>query len=98
MSRYTLVIKYISISFLIKCFPSNAFTLTVKDRFDVEEYSFSQTTLEQVFIEFAKQQEAEDDEEDIARGRLEKILGRSQSNAPNPPNSPDSTDIPITRL
>ena len=31
--------------------------------FDVEDYSFSQTTLEQVFIEFAKQQEMEDQEE-----------------------------------
>jgi hypothetical protein len=34
-----------------------------KTKFDVEDYSFSQTTLEQVFIEFAKQQEMEDQEE-----------------------------------
>ena len=31
-----------------------------KMEFDVEDYSFSQTTLEQVFIEFAKQQEMEE--------------------------------------
>ena len=33
---------------------------SVKTRFEVEEYSFGQTTLEQVFIEFAKQQEEAD--------------------------------------
>ena len=33
-----------------------------KVQFDIEDYSFSQTTLEQVFIEFAKQQEAEENE------------------------------------
>merc|ERR1719341_1749882 len=33
-----------------------------KAKFDIEDYSFSQTTLEQVFIEFAKQQEAEENE------------------------------------
>ncbi|XP_023324416.1 ATP-binding cassette sub-family A member 9 [Eurytemora carolleeae] len=33
---------------------------TCKSEFRLEDYSFSQTTLEQVFIEFAKQQEAED--------------------------------------
>ena len=32
----------------------------MKSRFSIEEYSFGQTTLEQVFIEMAKQQEAED--------------------------------------
>ena len=31
---------------------------SVKSEFDIEEYSFGQTTLEQVFIEFAKLQEA----------------------------------------
>ena len=30
----------------------------MKSRFDIEEYSFGQTTLEQVFLEFAKLQEA----------------------------------------
>ena len=30
----------------------------MKSEFDIEEYSFGQTTLEQVFIEFAKLQEA----------------------------------------
>jgi len=33
-----------------------------KAQFDIEDYSFSQTTLEQVFIEFAKLQEAEENE------------------------------------
>ena len=33
-----------------------------KVQFDIEDYSFSQTTLEQVFIEFAKQQEAADED------------------------------------
>lgn len=32
--------------------------ISVKSKFDIEEYSFGQTTLEQVFIEFAKLQEA----------------------------------------
>ena len=41
--------------------------IAVKSRFHIEEYSFGQTTLEQVFIEMAKQQEAEDlDEADFA--------------------------------
>ncbi|XP_061611305.1 ATP-binding cassette sub-family A member 5 isoform X4 [Phyllopteryx taeniolatus] len=34
----------------------------VKQMFKFEEYSFSQSTLEQVFLEFAKEQEGEDDE------------------------------------
>jgi len=33
-----------------------------KSDFNIEDYSLSQTTLEQVFIEFAKQQESEDNE------------------------------------
>ena len=37
-----------------------------KAQFDIEDYSFSQTTLEQVFIEFAKQQEAEDNDSKAA--------------------------------
>ena len=42
----------------------------MKSRFSVEEYSFGQTTLEQVFIEMAKQQEAEDlDEAQAAVGK-----------------------------
>ncbi|XP_059079473.1 cholesterol transporter ABCA5-like isoform X1 [Tigriopus californicus] len=36
----------------------------LKSTHDVEEYSFGQTTLEQVFLEFAKQQEAADEEAD----------------------------------
>ncbi|XP_069055940.1 cholesterol transporter ABCA5 isoform X1 [Pleurodeles waltl] len=33
-----------------------------KHAFDIEEYSFSQSTLEQVFVEFAKEQEVEEDD------------------------------------
>jgi len=45
----------------------------LKSRFSIEEYSFGQTTLEQVFIEMAKQQEAEDlDEADAAVGQKSK--------------------------
>lgn len=35
---------------------------SVKTQFEVEEYSFGQTTLEQVFIKFAKDQEMEEAE------------------------------------
>ena len=35
---------------------------SVKSDHNIEEYSFSQTTLEQVFIRFAKDQEIEDEE------------------------------------
>ena len=45
------------------------FLISVKTRFDIEEYSFGQTTLEQVFIKFAKDQEIEE-EEDIEDERL----------------------------
>ena len=36
--------------------------ISVKTQFEVEEYSFGQTTLEQVFIKFAKDQEMEEAE------------------------------------
>ena len=36
----------------------------MKSSYDIEEYSFGQTTLEQVFIEFAKQQEEADREDE----------------------------------
>ena len=36
----------------------------MKAKHNIEEYSFSQTTLEQVFIRFAKEQEMEDVEEE----------------------------------
>ena len=45
----------------------------VKSTYDVEEYSFGQTTLEQVFIEFAKQQEEADREEDAIHGQEQEI-------------------------
>ena len=37
--------------------------ISVKSKHNFEEYSFSQTTLEQVFIRFAKEQEMEDTED-----------------------------------
>ena len=40
------------------------FFITVKTNFSIEEYSFGQTTLEQVFIKFAKDQEIEEDHEE----------------------------------
>ena len=43
-------------------------TLVGKTMFDIEDYSFSQTTLEQVFIEFAKQQESEEEHRDEHEG------------------------------
>ena len=36
----------------------------MKTSFSIEEYSFGQTTLEQVFIKFAKDQEIEEEYED----------------------------------
>ena len=40
----------------------------MKAKHNIEEYSFSQTTLEQVFIRFAKEQEMEDvDEEENSK-------------------------------
>ena len=36
----------------------------MKTNFSIEEYSFGQTTLEQVFIKFAKDQEIEEDHEE----------------------------------
>lgn len=49
----------------------------MKSTYNVEEYSFGQTTLEQVFIEFAKLQEAEDNEEDTETKR--RVLERLHS-------------------
>ncbi len=41
------------------------FHVSVKVTYNVEEYGFGQSTLEQVFIEFAKQQEEADKMEDM---------------------------------
>ena len=61
----------------------------MKSRFHIEEYSFGQTTLEQVFIEMAKQQEAEDlDEADLAvkakaKGKNSKdVMGMRRMHSP----------------
>lgn len=42
----------------------------VREELNVEEYSFSQTTLEQVFIKFAHVQEDDDDIDDSERGAV----------------------------
>ena len=49
----------------------------VKSRFNIEEYSFGQTTLEQVFIEMAKQQESEDLDSAGASRRFS-LMGKSK--------------------
>ena len=64
----------------------------MKSEFDIEEYSFGQTTLEQVFIEFAKLQEAanqdkgggdggEEEDEAAAEARKRMRLLRQSSDA-----------------
>ena len=57
----------------------------MKSRFSIEEYSFGQTTLEQVFIEMAKQQEAEDlDEAGGAVGQKSKdVMGMRRMRSVN---------------
>lgn len=71
--------------------------IAVKSKFDVEEYSFSQTTLEQVFIEFAKQQEAEDEQTEVEeKERLNRLLGRQVSKLSSDGTS--SSPMPITEL
>jgi ATP-binding cassette subfamily A (ABC1) protein 5 len=60
----------------------NAFgIISVKSRFDIEEYSFGQTTLEQVFIEFAKQQEAANIDEHDGGESEEKAVMREIVNS-----------------
>ena len=41
--------------------------LAARERLHIEEYSFSQTTLEQVFIKFANEQVDDDEEDDVDR-------------------------------
>ncbi|XP_033122032.1 ATP-binding cassette sub-family A member 5-like [Anneissia japonica] len=53
-----------------------------KSEFEIEEYSFSQSTLEQVFIEFAKQQEEIDEENEVPTQENE--IHRSRRVQPKP--------------
>ncbi|XP_033111834.1 ATP-binding cassette sub-family A member 5-like [Anneissia japonica] len=53
-----------------------------KSEFEIEEYSFSQSTLEQVFIEFAKQQEEIDEENE--EPTQENEIHRSRRVQPKP--------------
>ena len=55
--------------------------ISVKSKFDIEEYSFGQTTLEQVFIEFAKLQEAANEAEAEAESKKKMNLLRQSSDA-----------------
>ncbi|XP_023444866.2 ATP-binding cassette sub-family A member 9 isoform X2 [Dasypus novemcinctus] len=52
---------------------------TVKLNFDLEEYSLSQTTLEQVFLELSKEQELEDFEEELDPSVKWKLLPQQES-------------------
>ncbi|XP_006872353.1 PREDICTED: ATP-binding cassette sub-family A member 8 isoform X2 [Chrysochloris asiatica] len=49
---------------------------TVKQSFDLEEYSLSQSTLEQVFLELSKEQELDDFDEEIDSSMKWKLLAR----------------------
>lgn len=62
-----------------------------KDEFHVREYSVSQTSLEQIFIHFAKQQ---DEEKDIASGFLDSMGLEMHPTATNSPSSA----IPVSRI
>ncbi|XP_071800403.1 phospholipid-transporting ATPase ABCA1-like isoform X2 [Asterias amurensis] len=53
-----------------------------KQRFKIEDYSVSQTTLDQVFINFAKEQKTGDDVDEANR-----LLGLVTVNNPNVPNA-----------
>lgn len=44
------------------------FVFAVREELRIEEYSFSQTTLEQVFLKFAHVQEEDDSDNDSERG------------------------------
>ena len=59
-AAYLLHVCYISAAYQIN--KSSFLFSPVKHDHNIEEYSFSQTTLEQVFIRFAKDQEIEDEE------------------------------------
>ncbi|XP_033623170.1 ATP-binding cassette sub-family A member 8-A isoform X2 [Fukomys damarensis] len=51
---------------------------TVKQSFDVEEYSLSQSTLEQVFLELSKEQELDDFEEELDPSVKWKLLPQDE--------------------
>jgi ATP-binding cassette subfamily A (ABC1) protein 5 len=81
---------YLSKEFVLICHKLNIYLL-VKVRFDIEEYSFGQTTLEQVFIEFAKLQEAAniddgdigDNADDETTNNIMKIRRQHSANSSN---------------
>ena len=60
------------------------FLSAAKETHGVEEYSFSQSTLEQVFLNFAKKQleEGEDADNVKAKAGLERQLSKSINNPP----------------
>lgn len=52
---------------------------TVKQSFDLEEYSLSQSTLEQVFLELSKEQELDDFEEELDPSVKWKLLPQEEA-------------------
>ncbi|XP_005402172.1 PREDICTED: ATP-binding cassette sub-family A member 9 isoform X2 [Chinchilla lanigera] len=51
---------------------------TVKQSFDLEEYSLSQSTLEQVFLELSKEQELDDFKEELDPSMMWKLLPQEE--------------------
>ncbi|XP_034361562.1 ABC-type organic anion transporter ABCA8A-like [Arvicanthis niloticus] len=52
---------------------------TVKQSFDLEEYSLSQSTLEQIFLELSKEQELDDFEEELDLSMRWKLLPQEEA-------------------
>lgn len=52
---------------------------TVKQSFDLEEYSLSQSTLEQVFLELSKEQELDGFEEELDPSVKWKLLPQEEA-------------------
>lgn len=50
----------------------------VKQNFDLEEYSLSQSTLEQVFLELSKEQELEDFDDELHHSVKWKLLPQEE--------------------
>lgn len=50
----------------------------VKENFDLEEYSLSQSTLEQVFLELSKEQELDDLDEELDSSVKWKLLPQEE--------------------
>ena len=63
--------NYVTPISILDCFFSlvnSMFCFTGKRDFGIEEYSFSQSTLEQVFLEFAREQDEDAKDDDNENG------------------------------